>query len=80
MIKLIIGTISVLVLFLAFGIAAPGDDPIWKYVFVGLSIIALVLIVLSFNNPYYDKILYRFSVSVLLFFLIAPWFYNKFIR
>ena len=80
MIKLIIGAISILVLFLAFGIAAPGDDPVWKYIYVGLSIIALVLIALSFSNPYYDKIFYRFSGSVLLFFLIAPWLYNKFIK
>ena len=79
-VKLIVGGISLLVLFLAFGIAAPGDDPVWKYIYSGLSLIALVLIALSFRDPMYNKIFYLFSGSVLAFFLIAPWIYNNFMR
>ena len=46
----------------------------------GLSVIALVLIALSFRDTMYNKIFYLFSGSVLAFFLIAPWIYNNFMR
>ena len=77
LLKCVVGLGSVLLLLVAYAWAAPGDDPVWRHIFGGLSIVALGIIFASLKYPAFDRIFVIFLITLVVAYAIASFLHSR---
>ncbi len=71
LLKTIVALVSLFILFIAYGVAASGDDRFARYLFTAIAVVALLLVGASIISPVYDRYLTGFVIGVVIFLVVV---------